>query len=294
MGIAKGAVALLYELKQTTPLSGTVCQLGRQHVYLSGDELGVVASRFGFSATVTGKVDDVAVFKSLGFGVVESVDYSDFEQPTHTLDLNQPVAESFREKYDAIFDGGTLEHVFNFPVALKNIHTMLKPGGLIIHASPSHNHVDHGFYMFSPTVFYDYYRANRYDIEKMYIFEYEADHAGRPWLIYNYTPAAVAHLSFGGWGRKLLGIWCVARKTAASSCDVVPQQSFYVSAWAEKEVGKTSILNGANLSGGVLRRLKSKIVGNKFLEPRARALWNSFRRVFPKLGNRRPRVIARY
>jgi SAM-dependent methyltransferase len=289
MGIAKGAVALLYELKQATPLNGIVCQLGRQDVFLSGEQLSEIAERFGFKATVSGKINDLTVFKSLGFEAVESIDYSDYERPTYTLDLNQPVPETFREKYDVIFDGGTLEHVFNFPLALRNIHTMLKLGGLVIHASPSHNHVDHGFYMFCPTVFYDYYRANQYEIVKMHIFEYESDHAGRPWLVYDYTPAAVAHLSYGGWGHKLLGIWCVVRKGLTSTCDSVPQQSFYVDAWAQKKMS-----GGVNGPAGILQTVKSLIVGSRLLEPTARAIWKCSTRLSRRFGNRRPPVIARY
>ena len=112
-------------------------------------------------------------------------------------------------KYDVIFDGGTAEHIFNFPQVLKNIHDLLKLGGIIIHASPSHNHVDHGFYMFSPTVFYDFYSVNKFDILKSYIFEYKSDPIF-DWLIYDYKPGAIDHLSFGGWGRDSLGIFFVA------------------------------------------------------------------------------------
>lgn len=42
------------------------------------------------------------------------MDYSDRENPTHVHDLNLPVPDVFHEEYDAIFDGGTLEHIFNF------------------------------------------------------------------------------------------------------------------------------------------------------------------------------------
>lgn len=288
MGIAKGAVSLFYELKQSTTLSGSVCQLGRQQLWLDADQLGRIAARFGFDAQTKGPLTDEKLFTLLGFDTVESIDYSDFEQATHVLDLNRPVPSSMWEKYDVIFDGGTLEHVFDFPSALKNIHAMLKPGGLIVHASPSHNHVDHGFYMFSPTVFNDYYRANGYEIVRFFIFEHERDHAGRPWLIYKYSPEAISHLSYGGWRDKLLGIWCVARKLPSSSSDVVPQQGYYLTAWKQETIAE------ARGSGTYMDVLKREIRGNRYLEPGARLLWSGIERLFPRIRLRRPPVIARY
>jgi len=288
MGIAKGAVALLYELKRTTTLSGAICQLGRQDLALDAEQLQRIAERFGFTSPARGPLTDLSLFMALGFDTVESIDYSDFEMPTHVHDMNEPVPEALLERYDVIFDGGTLEHVFNFPAALKNIHAMLKPGGLIIHSSPSHNHVDHGFYMFSPTVFNDYYRANRYEIVRFFLFEYERDHAGRPWLVYNYTPAAIAHLSYGGWGKKLLGIWCVARKTPGATSKVVPQQGYYLKAWGHERPVEM------DAPSGFLARARRILIGNAFLEPKARILWKALQSVFPRIGLRRPKVIAKY
>lgn len=45
----------------------------------------------------------------------------------------------------------------------------------MIHASPSHNHADHGFYVFNPTIFYDFYTANGFDVIKRYVLEFESD-----------------------------------------------------------------------------------------------------------------------
>ena len=61
-----------------------------------------------------------------------------------------------------IIDGGTMEHIFHIPNVLNNIYRMLRVGGRIIHISPSSNYVDHGFYSFSPTLFYDFYQTNKF------------------------------------------------------------------------------------------------------------------------------------
>ena len=252
MGIAKGAVSLLFELRKTEKFSGTVCQLGRQTTFVTSIDVVKIALAFGIDISdyifdeTSFKlnqlmISDIDLFKCLGFETVESMDYSNFENSTHVLDLNNPIPREFYEKYDAIYDGGTLEHIFNFPQCLKNIHLMLKPGGIIIHASPSHNHVDHGFYMFSPTVFYDYYKTNQYDIIRSFIFEYEAEHDKKPWIIYDYTPGSIDFLAYGGWGDKLLGIWSVSKKVLNSSCDKIPQQSFYLRAWESSNNSKANL-----------------------------------------------------
>ncbi len=235
MGIAKGSASLLIELTTQIKLHGRICQLGRQALYISKSQFLEISRKLGFEPSqaelgdvTIEKFDDVAFFKLLGFQQVNSLDYSNCENPTYIIDFNNSLPEKFNAFYDAVYDGGTLEHIFNIPQCLKNIHFMLKEGGLVIHGSPSTNHVDHGFYMFSPTIFYDWYRANNWEIITSYIFEYEAEHDKKPWLIYQYKPGCIDHLSFGGWGNKLLGIWFVARKTKLSTCDVIPQQSVFV------------------------------------------------------------------
>ena len=67
-----------------------------------------------------------------------------------------------------LLDSGTLEHVFHLPNALKSVVELAKVGGRVMLLSPSSNHFDHGFYMFSPTLFYDYFSANGLRIETSY------------------------------------------------------------------------------------------------------------------------------
>jgi SAM-dependent methyltransferase len=64
------------------------------------------------------------------------------------------VPASLKNKYDCVWDGGTLEHVFNYPAALKNCMDMVKPGGHLILETPGNNYFGHGFYQFSPELFF--------------------------------------------------------------------------------------------------------------------------------------------
>lgn len=47
---------------------------------------------------------------------------------------------------------------------MRNLSSMVKPGGILIHILPAAGYVDHGFYSFSPCFFKDYYRENGFDL----------------------------------------------------------------------------------------------------------------------------------
>jgi SAM-dependent methyltransferase len=244
MGIAKGAYRLLLDEKKKGVLKGeSVLQLGRQCILFDAKALYKYAAKHGvaldsiepqlsFEAYYKkrGYIDDITLFKSLGFKQVHSLDYSDFEGADIIWDLNQPIPEKYWGRFDLIYDGGTAEHVFDFPQVLKNIHLLLKPGGIVIHASPSNNHVDHGFYMYSPQVYFEYYDVNRYRIVTSQIIEYSPN-SKKSWSIYAYQPGVLDKLSYGNFGKKMLLIHLVAKKVAISTSGVVPQQGSYLRAW---------------------------------------------------------------
>lgn len=243
----------------------------------------------GFSDEGKGSVSDITLFESLGFDCVESIDYSDHENSTYVHDFNFPVPDVFHEKYDAIFDGGTLEHIFNFPESLRNIYKLLKVGEVVIHESPNHNHVDHGFYMFSPTVFYDYYSSNGFEIIKSYIFEHERPHDEGEWRIYDYKPGCIDHLSCGGWGDDEMGVWFVARKLETSSCDVIPQQGAYLREWSRIQNGQfDDLVSESAVSGSALSRTKAFVKSNRLLYSLVIPILKYLRKP-PK-----PPIIARY
>jgi hypothetical protein len=71
-----------------------------------------------------------------------------------------------------VFDGGTLEHVFNFPTALKSCLEMIKRGGRFISITPANQFCGHGFYQFSPELYYSALSArNGFNIDRL-LFQY--------------------------------------------------------------------------------------------------------------------------
>lgn len=105
-----------------------------------------------------------------GATVVESIDKSDYEGATIIHDMNLPIPDELREKYDTVFEGGTLEHIYNMPQALENTSSLCKPGGQIIHILPANNVCGHGFWQVSPELFYSLYSdKNGYRDTEVYL-----------------------------------------------------------------------------------------------------------------------------
>jgi len=78
-----------------------------------------------------------------------------------------------------VIDGGTLEHVFNFPVAIKNAMQMVRAGGRLSLSPPANNYFGHGFYQFSPELFYRVLSAEkRVPLERMIALVDDGDFPG--------------------------------------------------------------------------------------------------------------------
>jgi SAM-dependent methyltransferase len=99
----------------------------------------------------------------LGATVADSVDASPYEHARliHDMNLPWPPQSAERGSYDVVLDFGCLEHVFNFPVAWQNCVELCKVGGHVLHALPANNLSGHGFYQFSPELFFNLYRPER-------------------------------------------------------------------------------------------------------------------------------------
>lgn len=107
------------------------------------------------------KLDDFARVKTatdflrfLGAEEISAMDFSDYEGAAIIHDLNQPISDELKGKYTFVLDGGTIEHVFNFPVALANAMEMVTVGGHLMIITGGNNFFGHGFYQFSPELFY--------------------------------------------------------------------------------------------------------------------------------------------
>jgi len=138
---------------------GAVATIGRQGLHLPPwrvrDILGLAAM------TDYGEYCERLLTEHFGASAVESYDNSDYESATYVRDLN--LALTPEKQYDTIIDAGCLEHIYNVSNALKNVSAMAKPGAQILHILPSNGFCGHGFWQFSPELFFSLYsEANGY------------------------------------------------------------------------------------------------------------------------------------
>lgn len=110
------------------------------------------------------------ILERLGARTVDSLDASAYEDANVIHDLNAPIADEHKGKYSLVIDGGTLEHVFNFPEALKSCMSLAEVGGHVILFLPANNEMGHGFYQFSPDlVFRAFFEENGYLLKGVFI-----------------------------------------------------------------------------------------------------------------------------
>jgi hypothetical protein len=94
------------------------------------------------------------LFEYLGAETVDSLDFSDYEGATIIHDMNKPAPETLKNKYTLVWDGGALEHIFNFPIAVKNCMDMTAVDGHFVSVTCGNNYFGHGLYQFSPELFF--------------------------------------------------------------------------------------------------------------------------------------------
>lgn len=157
-------------------LGDTLC-LGRQgfHIPRDGAQWERAQQLLSLRSTGTALSDLVGrdgfsepLFKFLGARGVRSLDISAYEGADIVHDLNEPISPDLHERFDCIFDGGTLEHVYDLPTAVFSVQAMLRSGGLFVGVNPANNYLGHGFYQFSPELFWRIWSPeNGFVIERM-------------------------------------------------------------------------------------------------------------------------------
>ena len=111
-----------------------------------------------------------AMLQLIGVEQVEACDVSDYEGAERIHDLNQPIPEDWHGRYDLVLDGGTLEHIFDIRRALENVMALVRVGGRVFLFTPTNNYCGHGFYQFSPELFWRVFSPeNGFRILRMHI-----------------------------------------------------------------------------------------------------------------------------
>jgi SAM-dependent methyltransferase len=242
MGLDRnGTQFILHAKAQGVDFSQTA-MIGRQGLHLKPAQLRENLQKFGLLW------DDEAVarvfsenggyaeafLKRLGAEEVHSFDNSSYEGATHVHDMNQPVPDAWKGQYSVVLDSGSLEHVFNFPVAIRNCMEMLRPGGHYLGLTPANNFMGHGFYQFSPELHFRIFAPeNGFEMMEVILLE---DRPHAPWYAVS-DPAAV--------GRRVnlintrpAYLFLISKRVALKPIfEQFPQQSDYATAWEAAKSG---------------------------------------------------------
>ncbi len=147
--------------------------IGRQQIHTSQENNIDIGDKFNtnLSEIIYGNYCET-FFSSVGFINIDSIDNSNYEGSKYIHNLNYPILEDFKNKYDYIYDGGTSEHIFNIPQVFENIIDMLNIDGLFVSVTCNNNFSGHGMYQFSPELYLSCFNQ-KYGMEiiDMYIAE---------------------------------------------------------------------------------------------------------------------------
>lgn len=192
------------------------------------------------------------LLRHLGAEDIQSLDASDFEGSTIVHDLNKPLPAPHLAAYSVVIDGGTLEHVFDFPAALKTCLEGVALGGHYIAITPVNNYAGHGFYQLTPELYFRVLAPdNGFRVRCML---WRSDHPFAGWYQVA-DPANVGHrVERRGLSRTLLFL-AAERFAHREILAIPPQQSDYAAEWAAGAVDHGSREALSSLAGRVARRV---------------------------------------
>jgi hypothetical protein len=161
MGFDNTSLRIHCSLKKRGYSFEKVATLGRQTIYeINENSLKNAANSLGLempdeqATEILHGSDGYAdgIYRWLGAKTIHSYDYSSYEGATHVWDMNEALPAEMAGGYDFVFDGGTLEHVFNYPSALRETMTLASVGGIFLSATPANSYFGHGFYQLGPDI----------------------------------------------------------------------------------------------------------------------------------------------
>ena len=218
--------------------------LGRQRMHIQPADLGAAFSKLGLTLppgraqALHSEQDGFAepLLELLGAREPASLDHSDFEGSELVHDLNDPIPAELRASRSLVWDGGTLEHVFNFPTAVRNAMELTDVGGHLLLMSPANNWMGHGFYQFSPELWFRVLSPeNGFRVEWMLIKA--SRHPASRWYRVRDPKEVGERVTLTARSRGTLYV-LARREEEVPVLAQTPQQSDYAEAWATNTVDR--------------------------------------------------------
>ena len=248
MGILKPHIDLFCKLKKKdlSLFQNSLLSVSQNAVYATENEIQKIFVRNDLEPSLVSKTFDKKnkipvwfntkhdnnvnaqyLFSLLGSKTIVTSDISRYENPDIIIDLNKSVRRKLYNKFDNIIDSGTLEHIFNIPEALNNYKKMLKKNGNIIIVTTCSNLIDHGFYSFSPTLFFDFFSKNGFEIRNCFLREhspFSIEHRSSKIYKYETVGKEIPFIS-----NKAVEVFIVAKKIYNKLNYISPIQGTYFS-----------------------------------------------------------------
>lgn len=237
MGLDHVALSFLKFASLKRPI-GKVLTIGRQSTHVSSllirDILGIPsieAQRLAES-----EYCEEILICGLNACSVTSIDISDYESPTYIHDFNRMLPKSLASlSFDTVIDIGSLEHIFDVPQALKNISQLCGNNAQIIHILPANNCMGHGFWQFSPELFFTYYSAQRgYKDTQIFLVEDKNSLRWYQWFEAHQPPPGSRLETTSSDCQSSIYMMVRTIKTRSANCDSI-YQSDYVYHWSNAE-----------------------------------------------------------
>jgi SAM-dependent methyltransferase len=167
MALTYHDVRPLLRARQTGRPLREVVTIGRQALMLHRRDVRALADEFGpgvlgpWTESPYGAYADAFFREAVGVEQLCALDASDYEGATILHDLNSPLPAELEQRFDAVIDGGTLEHIFDVPAALRAYMGLLRVGGSLFLSTPANNLCGHGFYQLSPELMHRVFTRER-------------------------------------------------------------------------------------------------------------------------------------
>jgi len=236
LGIDNNAARMLLLLRNIPDIDlCNVLTLGHQKNYISAGLQKRISMELGVPRESLSHEYSDGFMNAIGAKNLQILDISGYENATILHDLNVPIPDSLRNQFSLVVDIGTSEHVYNVTQSLENLRDLCKTQGHVLVVSPANNWLGHGFYQFSPELFFRAFdREYGFEIQSLFLIKKRM--FGESWYALN-DPKNVGRRGTI-FTNKRCYIAVIASKSVSVIAVVSPQQSDYVSAWEGQEISK--------------------------------------------------------
>lgn len=228
MGIGNTAAKALLILRDIpeVDLNNTVF-FGRQVDYTSNYlRRKIYKNKQNFSDISNKYADNLLEY--LGFHSYKILDIADYEGASILHDLNEPIPQTLQKSFTNVIDIGTSEHIYDVSQSIRNIRDLCAPGGHVVMVSPANSWLGHGFYQFSPELFFRSF-SDEYGFEVLHVFLVKELFFREKWFSLPDPKKVDQRGSI--LTKKKCQLIVIAKKKRNVAALPTPQQSDYINAW---------------------------------------------------------------